>query len=339
MLALAMLGAASCTNNVDDGFSRNQAVSSDGMCRVTFKAATFTTRGTRPGAPSENRIDNIQVFIFRNSGGADQGLLDASGIASGATVDVSCTAGEKIIYAVTNAPEISGISSVDDLKAVVTNLSDNLRANLLTEKFVMVGSTEEDLDFADSQITVEVTRLVAKVQIGRIDFDMSSAYYQNSDIVFKRAYLTNAVSVAHLDEAYTPVAADYLNKGAFVSNSADRLLCYAPNEEIDPTDPAYSCEIVLYAYPNPSEGDDTSLDPWTIRRTRLVLECTFNSELYYYPIDLPALESNLCYEIDNITITRPGGKTPDEPVQFGDLTFNLTITDWTTTTLSDGTLI
>lgn len=339
VLACVILGAAACTNLSDDNSIVQKPVPEDGLCHVSVTATTVKTRGHETGSPEDNRIDNIQVFIFRNTGGADNGILDASGSASGTTVDLSCTFGPKIVYAVTNAPLITNVSTVNELKAVVTNLSDNLRENLMTEKFVMVGRVEKNMDFANPALSVEVTRRVSKLTLEAIYFDMSSAYYQNSDIVFRRAYLANAVTVAHLDENYTPVAADYANKGTFTSSSADRLLCFNANEEIDPTDPRYISAIDFYAYPNPSTGNDTSMNPWTVRRSRLVIECSFNSEIFYYPIDLPALEANTYYTIERVTITRPGGKDPNKPIEFGDLTYNLTITDWEMTTLTDGTNI
>ncbi len=339
VLACVILGAAACTNLSDDNSIAQNPVLDDGLCHLSVTATTVKTRGHETGSPADIRIDNVQVFVFRNTGGADNGILDASGSASGTTVDLSCTFGPKIVYAVTNAPLITNVSTVNELKAVVTNLSDNLRENLITEKFVMVGRVEKNMDFINPTLSVEVTRRVSKVVLETVYFDMSSAYYQNSDIVFRKAYLTNAVTVAHLDEAYTPVAADYVNKGFYSSTSVDHLLYYDVNEEIEPDYLKYTSAITFYAYPNPSTGNDTSMNPWTIRRTRLVIECSFNSEIFYYPIDLPALEANTCYTIERVTITRPGGKDPNKPIEFGDLTYNLTITDWETTTLTDGTII
>lgn len=60
--------------------------------------------------------------------------------------------------------------------------------------------------------------------------------------------------------------------------------------------------IDLYTYPNTDDGDNG---------TRLVIECTLQGKMCYYPLRLPPLVRNTIYEV-NVHITRMG--TPDSDI-------------------------
>ena len=334
-LALAAVGAVACTDLSNDNHQVSNAPD-DGLCHFTVKVGGVQTRRTMQGHPGENRVNDYQVLVFRNGGGADQGVLDAYyHSTTSSSIEVSCTAGEKVVWAVVNAPSLADVSSLSEFCATSTALSDNVSDNSLN--LIMTGCYEDEIDFQTSSIDIDVYRKVAKVMVGRIDMVMTAAHYQSQTMHLNSMYLINVPTVSKLGQAYTPVANDYINRGAFSTTACDRLVKENIDEDFD--EGAYCVSTELYSYPNPSEGNDTALSPWTARRTRLVIECTIGGSVYYYPIDLPALESNVCYEITNVRITRPGSVNPSEPVVPGDVFFDLNIMPWEMISLTDGTII
>jgi hypothetical protein len=66
-----------------------------------------------------------------------------------------------------------------------------------------------------------------------------------------------------------------------------------------------------------------------------VVKATLGTDVYYYPITLPALESNKSYEIEELILTRPGSDDPDKPVSIQECTFQINVLGWTTVAVAD----
>ena len=96
------------------------------------------------------------------------------------------------------------------------------------------------------------------------------------------------------------------------------LLSDKPNAEIA-NKGAYSTAHYFYSMPNK-----------VAQKTKLVVEAQLGDKTFYYPIALPALESNKSYEIANILVKRPGADTPDAPVTSDAITFSVSVNDWVT---------
>lgn len=142
-----------------------------------------------------------------------------------------------------------------------------------------------------------------------------------------------------LREKWTLSDADESNNKV-ATRSDEGVAAVVPGEvegvsTIKPGSVSFPVEGALYAYPNPTEsrfengiyiGDEAG--EWSIRPTRLVIETTLDGTKYYYPITLPALESNKTYEIENLVITRPGSDDPDIPVVVYDVPFKISILGW-----------
>ena len=108
-----------------------------------------------------------------------------------------------------------------------------------------------------------------------------------------------------------------------------------------------------YFYAMPNNKAAAVGGPWTPRGSKLVIQCEIAGQLYDYPITLPDLQSNYSYEIDLVTITRPGnvddGNEPDDshpgdtdeekPVVGFDQGFSITVKNWTVVKITDGTTI
>ena len=76
-----------------------------------------------------SEVANVQFFVF------DGEVLDAyKKIGSATSTTMTVKAGDKIVWAVVNAPDISNVTTLTQLKAVSSTLLNN------ASNFVMVGS-------------------------------------------------------------------------------------------------------------------------------------------------------------------------------------------------------
>ena len=62
----------------------------------------------------------------------------------------------------------------------------------------------------------------------------------------------------------------------------------------------------------------------------LVVEVTFQGKKGYYPIELPVLERNKTYVIDELVVKHRPGEEPYKPLETGDATVQITVNDWET---------
>ena len=68
--------------------------------------------------------------------------------------------------------------------------------------------------------------------------------------------------------------------------------------------------------------------------TYLVVEAILEGKLCYYPVKLPPMESNKCYNV-SLTVCRPGSSTPDVPVDTEEAVFKVDVQQWTNVPVSD----
>jgi hypothetical protein len=60
----------------------------------------------------------------------------------------------------------------------------------------------------------------------------------------------------------------------------------------------------------------------------LVVDVTLDGERGYYPIELPVLERNKTYSIEEIVLTRRPGDVPYKPIETGEATAQITVAEW-----------
>ncbi|MGN0189879.1 MAG: fimbrial protein, partial [Candidatus Cryptobacteroides sp.] len=276
---------------------------------VPLSSATKVTDVT-----GETTVNSLQVFVFRKDG-----VLEAEARESGKTLSLSCTTGEKDVYAVTNAPQISGIRTLDNLKSKVSSLSENSPSS-----FVMSGMTGVDLD-GPASVEIEVKRLVARVCIRKITNNFTLEQYRTGAVRIKGIYLLNAQSSSRCLGGLPELT--WTNLHTFNSTALpDLLYSGAMNAALDYGTP-YETANYFYCYPNPT-ADDSSEAGAAARFTRLVVEVDMGGTSYYYPVSIPGIERNKSYEITELTITRLGSASPDEPVSSLTATFTLKVLDW-----------
>ena len=304
---------------------------------VGVQGKNLATRatGVSEGAAGEGKVNKLEVFVFD----AANNQLEAYGTANNATeVVVSCTAGERVIYALVNAEDdLSAVATVDQLLAVVSDLSDNEVAG-----FEMIGSTTTSVTKENETVpvSIDVNRFAARVVIREIVRDFTSTALQAVDFSVDAIYITNVAT--QMNYGYTMTNNVWYNQFStpaepfvpYVSECGD--LTYDAVGADVAEDASYATEHFLYGYPNPhfdGELDESDVDLQA--ETRLVIETTLDGVKRFYPIALPALQSNKSYEVAKLTLTRPGSLSPDQEITVVDALFEVNVVDWTTVLLGE----
>ena len=283
-------------------------------CELTVGICGAMTKATAVSADNEAKVNNLQVFVFR---GDD---LDAyASVDNAQELTLSCTAGDRVVYALVNAPDYSAVPGKAALLAKVSELS----ANSLTN-FEMVGSKSVTLPQSE-KVSIDVNRIASRVVLKKITRNFTSEALQALNFKVDAIYLINVAGNTSYDLSAAP--AKWYNVAENKHELAS-LLYDAPASLIT-NGQSYSTAHTFYAYPN----------DLATNTTRLVIETTLGESKYYYPINLPEMAANKSYEIAEVVITRPGSDNPDEPVSFADATFSINVIDWTVVPVTEGTTI
>ena len=283
-------------------------------CELTVGICGAMTKATGVTTDNEAKVNKLQIFVFR---GDD---LDAyASVENAKELTLSCTAGEREVYALVNAPDYSSVPGKAALLAKVSELS----ANTLTN-FEMVGSKSVTLPQTGT-VSIDVNRIASRVVLKKITRNITSAALQALDFTVDAIYLVNVAGNTSYDLTAAPSTWYNVaeNKGELASLLADTPVAPIAQGQ------AYDTDHTFYAYPN----------DLAVNTTRIVIETTLGTSKYYYPINLPEMAANKSYEIEEVVLTRPGSDNPDEPVSFADATFSINVIDWTVVPVTEGTTI
>lgn len=285
---------------------------------------TSMSKATGVSADDEVAVKNLQVLAF-NAIGELEGYRNADNATS---VTIVASSGEKTIWAVVNAPSMEQITSLAAFQEAMSNLTDNA-----LDSFVMSGAYTGDV--ADgATIAITVKRLVARVSIAKISAKYpDTAAYQGKTLKVKGIYMINVSG--SVDYAGTSEPGSWLNKLAHTDAAGDAYLY----DELDRTienNGSYEAEHIFYPYPNSIAGSvkDLAADErgnWSPRRSILCVEVEFGGEVGYYPVEMPVIERNKRYVIDELVLTRRPGSVPYDPIETGDATVSIEVSDWDAT--------
>lgn len=271
-----------------------------------------------------SEVSNVQFFVF------DGEVLDAyKKIGSATSTTMTVKSGDKTVWAVVNAPDISNVTTLTQLKAVSSTLLNN------TSNFVMVGSNTGTVPSEDP-IEIEVKRIASRVVVKKVTAAFSNPAYASMSCKLVKMFLINAPGDINLELTSAPTT--WYAKRAYeaVTGLTDHLSTSGSNYELNTS--AFEAECRHYCYPNPTVADSQSTT-WSARHTRMVIEVLLGSETFYYPITLPVLEPGKSYEIENLTITRKGSNNPDQPISLSDATFEISVKNWTVVPVTEGITI
>ena len=317
--AAAALALASCNkepgpSDVADGKSIEVTVTIQGAPSTRAVGTTYA---------DEAKVNTLQVFVFNAND------REAYRNVSGAmTALVPATSGERTVWAVVNAPDLSAVMTLSGLKDAVSSLAENSR-----DSFVMTGSnTLELVDGGNVPITVK--RIVARVSLGKISSDLKD-YREKYTVSIEGIYMINVAASSKYEVGGEPAA--WANKLGHTDAGLDALL-YDKVEGVTVSNGhPYEVEHAFYPYPNPHPAEnetETYGEEWSPRGSILVIEATMYEEdgttghHGYYPIVLPAIGRNRTYIIEEVCITRLPGDVPYKPIETGESKVTITVAEW-----------
>ena len=299
---------------------------------VQMADLTLSVVGNAPATKSSNadfdddhsEVANVQFFVF------DGEVLDAyKKIGSATSTTMTVKAGDKIVWAVVNAPDISNVTTLTQLKAVSSTLLNN------ASNFVMVGSNTGTVPSEDP-IEIEVKRIASRVVVKKVTAAFTNPAYASMSCKLVKMFLINAPGDINLELTSAPTTWYAQRAYEAVTGLTDHLSTSGGNHELNTA--AFETVCRHYCYPNPTVADSQATS-WSARHTRMVIEVLLGSETFYYPITMPVLEPGKSYEIENLTITRKGSNNPDQPISLSDADFEISVKEWTVVPVTEGITI
>lgn len=292
---------------------------------------------------NEAKVNSLQIFVFRGD------EIDAYGTVADATeLELSATTGERTVYAVVNAPDLSAMAKMSSLEAAISLFSQNTATN-----YVMVGKTTVTLA-AESEVTVNVDRIAARIKIDKVTRNFAAASLADATFEIIRFYETSVVG----NQTYgltAPASLVWYTLPGTAIETGNALLCdkLATAASLA-QEGTYETAHSLYAYPNATVADDIEYDgagafvKANAGITRFVMETKINGDFYTYPIEVIGIQNNKSYEIRNLVITRLGNPSDgdddndpgeDDPIVTETMTFKIIVNDWGLVLLGeDGTV-
>lgn len=268
------------------------------------------TRATGSFADNEASVNSLQVFCFDKA----TGTVEDYRTSSSKSVSLSITTGTKRIYALANCPDLSSVASEDALLATVSRLSDNSLSS-----FEMISPTGEGAEYAVTEsgtLNLTVKRIVAKILVDKISAAFTSSGLQSADFIVNKIYLVNVVKSNRYDLSATP--AEYYSGSEDNGTNVNAMICETGLSYNLKNSGFSTVSHGFYVYPNNS-----------VNKTKVVMEATLLGAEQVYSFELPSVERNKVYEIEEIKITRQSGDLTDNEV-------TITVSDWDDVTTVPG---
>lgn len=344
LTAAAIAAAVAC--NKDDS-SVAQQPAGDGMVNLKVAITAPTTKATVAGTDAENTVSNIQIFVFKLNG--SDYVYEASAKANAASLDITVTSGTKTVLALVNEDtDYTAEQERSDIYEMVTSLKDNARND-----FRMVGEKVQLVDADHATVAIPVDRVAARIRVNSITNNLLNGF-DDDDVKVVRAYLTHVAN----NTDYTCVLANtgwYAESGINAHLDLDGTAVSVAAEKTAVNDLVYQAlatpaalasaasyapaggAFVLYAYPH--DG--------SVKKTHLTVEMEIGGNAYTYVIELPALESNHSYEINDLVLRNLGNPSDgdddiedeeDNPITPVAATFSVEVQPWELNVLSNPTV-
>ena len=268
----------------------------------------------------------LDIFTFEND---KYKRLDAyqrvENISSNA-IGVSSTNGEKIFFFCLNGQktryEWSMISSYSSLQDIFCNIEKETHI-----RYTMTGETRSIAGKTANQ--TGISPLVSEVTVRALGYDFSDTPYSGSVISDMKVYLTNVSASCPLlsTDQYRPtriINTGCLNPDDIKSFTAPEIIVQKVSD-MPGRHTAYP-EISLLCYANPATEESPGSP-----HTRLVIEGTVDSQVYYWPVTVnkgTGIRRGERYVYD-ILIRRKGVSDPDTPIDGSDIDIRFEIKPWT----------
>ena len=282
---------------------------------------TSMTKSTGNTVANEAKVNNLQVLAF-NAAGELEGYRSADEAMS---VTLLASSGEKTVWAAVNAPSLEQIGNLEELESTLSNLTDNA-----LDSFVMTGMYEGELTDG-AVVAITVKRMVARVSVAKITAAFpDTPVYEGKNLTVKGIYMLNVPGAVNM--ALQAAPSSWYNMLAHSDEEADTYLYDALDMTLGNGE-SYEAEHVYYPYPNNVDQsvrdiEETERGSWSPRRSILCIEVEFDGETGYYPIEMPVIERNKTYTIQEVVISRSPGDNPYDPIETGEATVSITVADW-----------
>lgn len=305
--------------------AKNEPQSVDAECKTVELEVSVPCYTTKADS-GESDVSDCQILVYS----LDTGLLEAFARSGniGTAVKIQCTVGQKEVVVLGNAPDMSSMAKLSDLKSARSSLAHNSIGSLVMEGSKIVTLT------ASSSETINIKRIVSKIRLKSVVTRFEQSGFNDLDFKLKSAYLINVPA----DKAYlsTPSLSLGVLPGAWyckdefsgdVGGCEPFLYHDLDGKSLTPAI-EYQMGKIFYCCPNPYSAESYS-DPWEPRPTRLVVEAYIGTQLCCYPITLPELKQNAVYDV-SLVVTRPGKDDPSSDMEKYAEMFNVTVLDWDT---------
>lgn len=332
LFAFLVLLAMSCSRQTEEKTS---------VLKVGIASSSVMSKATIAGTADENKVNSLQVFVYKKSG--DDFVFEAMASASSDQVTISVTGGEKKIAAVVN--ETGTLPYLDGAEAVMA-AANRLKENA-PDSFLMAGVGNFTIRPTSRSVSVPVDRITARVKLAKLTNSLQNGL-EGKSFKLSRVFLTRTASQSNflgspssgafyaLSGIGTNLDLDRTAVGSDDEKTAVNKLIYKNvSSENIANGASLDINLPLYAYPN--DG--------STQKTRFVAEVQIDGKYYTYPIEFETIEANCTYEIVELRIKSVGNPSDgddeiegseDEPVEIETATFGVEVQNWEIKTVSNG---
>lgn len=352
MCAIALLGLAN-TSCMSDDMDGTPSCDYDvvleykvGGSATETRAAVTRAEITEDGSEdlNENKINHLDLFVFDGTTGKLYKRLSLTDVQGSPTKDYQHKKLEsdqlkrseitgKTLYLVANLDNISGIKTLDELKAATINKAATFNPYGQQTSFVMDAKMEERKEIVNGMIHIkfQLKRALAKIRLN-VQNDKGVTVAPTEYACQLIHYVADGAILAE-----GPITNNALNKDATASSNVTTPVVKQDNK------------AVFYSYAN--SWIDTNKDPKAEepidvgKQTYILLKAKYNGKDYFYkvPVNKRLYEKNDAaitdwkqyeplYRLDRNTIydvtakvDREGGDTPENPAT---LYVNPIVSDW-----------
>ncbi len=266
---------------------------------------------------TEAQVNKARIYVFSSE---NDELVLVKDIKS-SVFNIYLTEGTYSFYTFVNFKSLpEKPSSIDEVYACTTNLTDNEPGNL-----VMAGALPNQKITADATLGVTVKRLAAKFTF-TVTNHLKSQDFTKFEI--EDLFITNVVGETNFGLTMNPDASGiWYNKMTFINGSADKVTSKLNIYKEVPLNETTTTDDAFYAYPNPNPDPEDRTE-WSVRCTRFVLKGRIDNVPYYYPVTVTPVEANKHY-IVTIEVTAPGVNYPEEVPQTQNFALvSVKVSDW-----------
>lgn len=336
MCAIALLGLAntSCMSDDIDGtpscdYDVVLEYKVGGSATETRAAVTRAGETTEDGSDdlNENKINRLDLFVFNDTLVKSLTLKDVQGSKDYQHKKLESTQLKRsditgnTLYLVANLDNISGITTLDELKAATINKAATFNYNAQQTSFVMDAKMEERPDIVNGMIHIkfQLKRALAKIRLNVKD--------ANDNVVLPKDY---ACQLIHYAADGSILADGNIKDNALNTDAAASSKVIAPAVTQDN-------KAVFYSYANnwinKSKNPKVEEPIDVNKQTYILLKAKYNNKDYFYkvPVNKRLFEGNDAattdwtkyeplYRLDRNTIydvtakvDREGGSDPENP--------------------------